>query len=927
MALAPVKLTRRGDGSSTAATEGRLAPSFSARHRGNYEPVNGVCRDATPIDRNADPHGGGDRKGRRQAAVKSLCKTAAVGIVVGVAYVVPTKPTFSQSPGNFSTLTTTGTAILGGDALMCSGRPWIDVRCNGAVGDDAHDDTGAIQTTINTAVANNWPLHIPAGTYKVTSGLLIDYASQAGHGFRLISQGAILDGRAVSTGPVLQVQCSGGGPSSPTGCFYFKEEGSLFVNANTPGYAVVIGRSDFSDAHNSLKIDHLIVNNSNAGAAASACQFNYVLDSDIYAVCDGAGGGAGMAFEQVQFSRVSGAATAAGTGGRGLVLENGFNFSNTFSGLDLEVSPTCLSITFNHNGLNTFVSPYFDCVTAVNATSSIGNTLINPNYGGNVVNYGPNSIGISVQGTGSRPQWIFPASAAYTAAPIDDGIGVSSFNAPGASMTVTLPPVASVNPGWSMAVATDNAKGMTIVAPTGSILSGGKFVPSVTLGTGNYEYLRVQSDGNNWRVVSSTRNTRLNMGFEPPPWPSNWLYPSTSGYAATLGDNGNILSSFNSPSGLTVTLPATTDLPTGWSMGFATDSGKALSVQVNTVSGGHIVWPGSGASATSVALANTSQGAYEFAVLQYDGSGSFRLTEATPATAQANGVIGTAGISHWSFPVASSYSANVADNGNVVSSYNSPSSFMAVTLPSTTAIPMGWTLALTTDNGKAMSVQVNGTSGGHILYPGSGATVNNLALAPGNYELMVLRFDGGNFRITDATPATAALIGMSGSTPDINRWNFPAAATYVAAQSDNGNALSSFNTSAGLTVTLPSATTIAPGWTMGFATDAGKPLTVQVNGVSGGSILEPARGGNSASSISLAAGQNYEYLQIRFDGSNFRVVNATPQTINALGGLISPGTPISSGAACNVGQLQADNNYLYFCAAPNSWKRAALSSF
>jgi hypothetical protein len=63
---------------------------------------------------------------------------------VGLAFA---PPSFAQLPGNFSTLSTTGTATLGGDVLMCSGRPWIDVRCNGAVGDDSHDDTNAIQTT------------------------------------------------------------------------------------------------------------------------------------------------------------------------------------------------------------------------------------------------------------------------------------------------------------------------------------------------------------------------------------------------------------------------------------------------------------------------------------------------------------------------------------------------------------------------------------------------------------------------------------------------------------------------------------------------------------------------------------------------------------------------------------------------------------
>jgi hypothetical protein len=359
----------------------------------------------------------------------------------------------------------------------------------------------------------------------------------------------VIDGRTISSGPVLQIQCGGGSVGSPTGCFYFKEEGTLFVNGNTPSYIVAFGKPDFSDAHNSAKIDHLIVNNASAAAAAGGCQFNYLLDSDVYAVCVSTGGAAGMALEQVQFSRISGSATAEGTGGRGMVLENGYNFSNTFLALDLEVSPTCLSITFNHNGLNTFVSPYFDCNTALDSTASVGNLLINPNYGGSTVNYGPLSTGISVLGTGSRDSWMFPVTASYVAQPIDDGLNISSYNAPGASMTVTLPAVASLNAGWSMGFASDNGKGMTINTSNGSIISGGKSVASIALGAGNYEYVRLQSDGNNFRIVSSTRNTRLANGFEPPPWPSTWLFPASSGYQAGLADNGNILSSYNSPAG------------------------------------------------------------------------------------------------------------------------------------------------------------------------------------------------------------------------------------------------------------------------------------------------------------------------------------------------------------------------------------------
>ena len=591
-------------------------------------------------------------------------------------------PTLAQTISG-SSLNVTGQSMLQGDVFMCSGRPWIDVRCNGAVGDGNHDDTTAINTTISAAVANNWPVHLPAGTYKVTSQLTIDYAGQASEGFRLISEGAVIDGRAISSGPVLQIECGGGSAGSPTGCFYFKQEGTLFIDADTPAYAVVIGKTDFSDAHNSAKLDHLIVNNSSSAVNAGGCQFNYVLDSDAYVVCVAGGGAAGLALEQVQFSRISGAGTAAGVGGRSLVLENGYNFSNTFLALDLEVSPICLAITFDHNGLNTFVSPYFNCATAVSATASRGNVLVNPNYGGETINYGPLSSGISVVGTGSRGNWLFPTVGSYAVSPIDDGLSISSYNAPGASMAVTLPPISSLNAGWSMGFSSDNGKGMTITGATGSIISEGKSVGSIVLGAGDYEYVRLQSDGNNFRILSSTRNTRLANGFEPPPWPSNWLYPSSSGYAAGLGDNGNIVSSYNSSGVLTVTLPPTTGLPAGWSMGFATDNGKSLTVQVNSTSGGHIVWPGSGASRAFLSMPETSQGAYEFMVLQYDGGGNFRILDATPATAQAIGMIGAAAITHWSFPAASAYAATSADNGNVISNVNSPAPFMAVTLPPT----------------------------------------------------------------------------------------------------------------------------------------------------------------------------------------------------------------------------------------------------
>ena len=849
------------------------------------------------------------------------------GRVLSAAALLATLPVarvaLAQTPGSFSTLSATETATFGGDVLICSGRPWIDVRCNGAIGDDAHDDTAAIRATIDAAVANGWPVHLPAGTYKVTSGLTIDYAGRASSGFRLISEGATIDGRTIAGGPVLQIECSGGTPANPVNCFYFKEEGALFVNADTPAYAVAIGRGDFSDAHNSLKIDHLVVNNASTAAGAGGLQLNYVLDADIFAVADSAGGAAGIALEQTQFSRISGAGSAAGTGGTALLLENGFNFANTVFAFDMENAPTCLGITFPHDGANTFISPYFACTTAINATASNHNVLINPTYAGNVVNRGPQSRGIAVVGDGNRARWQFPAAASYTAAPIDDRTVLSSFNAPGAALSVTLPAPNAVNPGWSMGFATDNGKGLTVTASSGSILAGGKAVSSVTLGPGNYEYLELQSDGDNYRVVTATRATLATNGMESRDWPGNWLYPSTPGYAATLGDNGTVLSSLNTATGLSVTLPPITGLLSGWSMGFATDSGKSLTIGVNAANGGKILYPlANAATQTSLTLAGTD---YEYVTLQYDGSGNFRVEQVTPATARQLGLAGTGGVSRWEFPAVSAYTAAVADNGAAVSAFNSPLGYLTVTLPSTTALNPGWTLAIANDNGKIAAVQANATDGGRILYPGSGATVTSLQLSPGDYEMAVLQFDGSNFRVLRLTPASAAAIGARGS-GCIAKWLFPAVATYAAGPTDCGATISNFNSPiASLTVTLPSPAAIAAGWTMSFASDNNKALTVQVNGVNGGEIVMPGtRGAQSALTL---YGGNYELVTLQFDGSNFRVMSATPATASANGMFPATGTPASSGAACQTGQIEFDSNYLYACTAPNTWKRSALSSF
>ncbi len=192
----------------------------------------------------------------------------------------------------------------------------------------------------------------------------------------------------------------------------------------------------------------------------------------------------------------------------------------------------------------------------------------------------------------------------------------------------------------------------------------------------------------------------------------------------------------------------------------------------------------------------------------------------------------------------------------------------------------------------------------------------------------MLQYDGaGNFRVLQASPATAQAIGMAG-TGAIGRWLFPAVSAYSAKLDDNGAAVSSFNSPASfMTVTLPPVAAISAGWTIAVASDNDKSTSVQVDGGGGEKILVPGTLG-AQNSLSLSNNTSgYELVTLQFDGSNFRVVSATPLTSNASGMSMLIGTPVSSSAACQTGALQSDGLFLYFCSAPNTWKRVALSSF
>ena len=67
-----------------------------------------------------------------------------------------------------------------------------------------------------------------------------------------------------------------------------------------------------------------------------------------------------------------------------------------------------------------------------------------------------------------------------------------------------------------------------------------------------------------------------------------------------------------------------------------------------------------------------------------------------------------------------------------------------MTLPSTAGLPSGWSIGFTTDNGKGLTVTVNGSNGGQIFISEEARrpAVTSVSLAGNQFEFVMLQYDG-----------------------------------------------------------------------------------------------------------------------------------------------------------------------------------------
>lgn len=201
---------------------------------------------------------------------------------------------------------------------------------------------------------------------------------------------------------------------------------------------------------------------------------------------------------------------------------------------------------------------------------------------------------------------------------------------------------------------------------------------------------------------------------------------------------------------------------------------------------------------------------------------------------------------NYQFPSgSSSYTATVADGGKVLSSYNTTSSALTVTLPAYSTLTDGWSMAFITDNGKGMIINTAG-GGQNILIPGVGA-VGGITLAHGDYEYVKLEYDGGasNCRLVSATPATWSALGARGAGANYSYQQPTTGTTLTAPAALGAYVIDPAGTIASLTVVMPPSA--ADGQLFELSTSqAISSLTVSPAAgqtVRGGSMLLTANGG------------------------------------------------------------------------------------
>lgn len=218
-------------------------------------------------------------------------------------------------------------------------RDLVSILDFGAAGDGVTDDSAAFNRFVDYLLSSRRGGHIPAGTYKINSQIVIDLSKGSPRGLKIYGDGqqaTFLDVSAVTTSPNVYVV----GKPDNQGAGFYSTFSDLAIQGNIAGTVLMVGPKDSSAAVNSVEFHNVWVGNNNPSTSACAIQLNYVLSSNFFnvvAACNH-GGDAWRLCAVAMCNWVGGAGTWAQYGMRLTVNDSPFGTiaGNQFVGLDFE---------------------------------------------------------------------------------------------------------------------------------------------------------------------------------------------------------------------------------------------------------------------------------------------------------------------------------------------------------------------------------------------------------------------------------------------------------------------------------------------------------------------------------------------------------------------------------------------------------------
>jgi hypothetical protein len=267
----------------------------------------------------------------------------------------------------------------------------------------AADSTAAVLAWIAYGFSSGKRSHAPAGTYKVTSQVVMDWGTAAAAGVMFTGDGinrTVFDLSTVATAPAWLMTDTVGNKAAFAGSFV-----DIGIRGSVAGPVFQVGDEAYAAAFNEFAFKVQASNNSTS-TSACAIELNALYNCDVFAVGNCAGHGDALRLRQTQFSRIFGSFGNADTG---VHLTGGYSFGNLLTALDLEVVNTCVVIDSANATHNKWAGGQFvwsngsgPAVAAINATAGSDNRFECVNYGSaGAITTGASGVTVVGKGIGS----------------------------------------------------------------------------------------------------------------------------------------------------------------------------------------------------------------------------------------------------------------------------------------------------------------------------------------------------------------------------------------------------------------------------------------------------------------------------------------------------------------------------------------------